>query len=252
MVDVGADYMSELIRGVVVATSRKLNGYCLVVLELSSKHFYRIVSDNKFRNDMELDDNELRLSDGNLVKNLDIINVCVKSKTTLNDDFQPENIVLDPSVKIKKEGQYTKNDLVNLFGGTNFFNFRESIFINHYGSMSVDEAKTCNSSFMIARVFSLKFYEATNSKNEKCCKCSFTYNHIEYKDISVTISPTKEIDIRNYAGKSYPNGIVGFSFGHPFEGRCFKYLCSFLGVIPYSKNRKGDNDGLSILHRLFE
>ena len=84
---------------------------------------------------------------------------------------------------------------------------------------------------MFARVFKLEFYEKTNSKGEPSCKCRFKYNQIEYSDVSVTISETKEEDIYKYArkGKKYPIAFVCFSFGHPYNGKCHKYLCSFLG-----------------------
>ena len=63
--------------------------------------------------------------------------------------------------------------------------------------MYPDEAKMCGNSFMFARVFKLEFYEKTNSKGEPSCKCRFKYNQIEYSDVSVTISETKEEDILN-------------------------------------------------------
>ncbi len=225
--------MSSIIKGIVVAKSRKYGGLCVVVFDLERKVFHRIISDSNDRKDGELNDFECYTKDG-AIENLDVITLSVKSLEYCNDPLQKENLILDSSKDIELIRKSNKNELVQLFGEKNL-NYQPEIFINQWGSMTINEALHCSRSFMLARVFSLDFYSTPNKDRDDTCKCTFKYNGIEYKDVSVTISKTKEEDIRKYAGKHYPNGLLGFSFGHPYEEKCFKYVCSFLGVLPYKK-----------------
>ncbi|MCM1131580.1 MAG: hypothetical protein NC087_09650 [Anaeroplasma bactoclasticum] len=181
-----------------------------------------------------MSDNHCLTEDGKPISNLDVISLSVKSLEYVYDDLQKENLVLDASYRMKIIRKTDKTELVQLFGERNL-NLMPEIFRNQWGSMTLFEAHQCTRSFMLARVFGLEFYSAPNKNGENTCKCSFKYNGIEYKDISITISKTKEEDILKYAGKRYPNGLVGFSFGHPYEEKCFKYLCSFLGVLSWKK-----------------
>lgn len=225
--------MSSIIKGIVVAKSRKYGGLCVVVFDLERKVFHRIISDSDDRKDGELNDFECYTKDGT-IENLDVITLSVKSLEYCNDPLQKENLILDSSRDIEIIRKSDKNELVQLFGEKNL-NCQPEIFINQWGSMTINEALHCSHSFMLARVFSLNFYAMPNKDGIITCKCSFKYNGIEYKDVSVTISKTKEEDIRKYADKHYPNGLLGFSFGHPHEEKCFKYVCSFLGVFSYKK-----------------
>jgi len=230
--------MSVELEGIVLATSRKLNGYCVVILETSSLKFYRIISDSPFRNGGELSETEITTADGKRIENLDVVKLYVKSKNPVNDMYQHENIILDDTKKFIYLNHIDKNDLVQIFGDKNL-NFPTQIFINEWSSMTATEARNCVTSFMLLKVFGLKFYVEQNSKGEPSCKCSFKYNGIEYTGMNVTISATKEDDIRKYAGKHYPNGLVCFSFGAPYltqgnkEPKCFKFMCSFLGYWSY-------------------
>lgn len=226
--------MSILLNGIVVANSRKNGGYCLVIYETNRKCFYRIVSDSIDRIDGELISLECCSDTGTMIDLLDEIKIYVKSLNIINDKYQKENLVLDSSKKIEILRRVDKNELVELYG-LDKLNIEREIFMNVWASMSISEAVSCSKAFILVRVFSLRFYETLSRSGEPICKCSFKYNGIEYRDISVTISRTKEEDLRKYAGRSYPNGIVGFSFGHPYEDKCFKYLCSFLGVLPFKR-----------------
>ena len=252
--------MGDFIKGIVVASSRKKGGICLVVFEPQEKKFYRIISMNSDREDHELSIDECTYKDGQVINNLDFVELMVDSKKYISDEYQHENVVLRKGTKIIKaqDDKVTKNKLIELYGGETKLNEPKGIFINNYSSMTMQEAKKSNCSFLLVKVFGLKFYTTQNRHGEPTCKCSFKYNGIFYEDIHVTISHTKEEDIRKYANKSYPNGLVCFSFGHPFDGpngvKCFKYLCSFLGYFPYNKNsrKKGDENGKSLLDWLFE
>ena len=226
--------MGNNIEGIVVAKSRKYSGYCVIIFDLYRKKFYRIISDRKDSYDGELNDFECLTKEKNTFDLFDVISFDVKSLNCDMDIFQKENLVLDANKNIKILRKTNKNELIQLYGEQNL-NFHSEIFINKWGSMTPDEATKCPYSFMLARVFSLDFYIVPNQNGENTCKCSFKYNGIEYRDISVTISKTKEDDIRKYDKEHYPNGILGFSFGHPYNNKCFKYVCSFLGVLPYKK-----------------
>ena len=251
--------MSDIINGIVVASSRKRGGICLVIFEPNEKKFYRIISNSSDRKEQELLISECTYSNGQIVTNLDYVQLMVESKTYINDEYQHENVVLRPGTRIIKicEDKVNKNELIQMYGGDSKLTVPRGIFINNFASMTVEEAKQSDCSFLLVKVFGLKFYTKTNMNGEPSCKCSFKYNGVTYENINVTISPTKEDDIRKYANNSYPNGLVCFSYGHPFDGpngkKCFKYLCAFLGVLPYNKNsKKGDGDGLSILNWLLE
>ncbi len=226
--------MSVMINGIVVAKSRKNRGYCLVVFDLQSHTFYRIVSDNPLRTDGEVTELECTASNGQVIENLNVINIYVKSMNIIEDKYQKENLILDPTYQIEILETINKIELIKVYGENKLNSFPE-IFKNAYGSMCIEDAASCLQSFMMVKVFSLSFYSIPNKKGELTCKCSFKYNGIEYTDVSVTISKTKDTDIRKYSGRHYPNGLVCFSFGHPYEDKCFKYMCSFLGVLPYFK-----------------
>lgn len=250
--------MGDIIQGIVVASSRKKGGICLAVFEPKDKKFYRIVSLAPDREDLELSINECTYRNGETINNLDYVQLMVESKEYIADEYQHENVVLRPNTQIVKapEDKVDKWKLIELYGGEAKLTKPSGIFVNNYSSMTVQEAKQADCSFLLVQVFALKFYTTMNRNGEPTCKCSFKYNGVEYENIHVTISHSKEDDIRKYANRSYPNGLVCFSYGHPFDGpngkKCFKYLCSFLGVLPWNKSRKkGDEDGPSIYDWIF-
>lgn len=221
--------MDQKLRGIILARSRKNNGYCVVIFNIIDNKIYRIVSDDKLRTAGELKTFECTYDNGHLIENLDAVEVNVKTLNPLQDEYQHENLVLNGKFKFLG-GKVDKKQIINMMGGEGILNYHQQIFINHWGSMSVEEAKSCNYSFMMARVFNLKFYQTTNKNGVVRCKCSFKYNKEEYNEISVTISDTPEQDLSKYCnGKRYPVALVCFSFGHPYDGKCFKFLCSFLG-----------------------
>ena len=65
--------MGDFIKGIVVASSRKKGGICLVVFEPNDKKFYRIVSMNSDREDHELSIDECTYRDGQVINNLDFV-----------------------------------------------------------------------------------------------------------------------------------------------------------------------------------
>ena len=164
---------------------------------------------------------------------LDKVEVYVYSKSKTGDSIQPENIILDHTVRIKYIGRAKKSELIQI--NQKELNEEKYIFDGNPYSMNPVEAKYIGYSFIIARVFNLKFNKSTNKNGDIRCKDSFKYNGIEYTDYSVTISPTPEEDVIKYCnGKRYPIALVCFSFGHPYDdGKCYKFLCSFLGVLSY-------------------
>lgn len=221
----------ELVKGIVVARSRKNKGYCLVLFDLEEKRFYRIVSDSPDRIDGEISKEELVMSDGREVELLDVVYVPVASKTPIADDYQSENILFG-NKEIHFLRHVKKRELIDYFDD---LNAEPRIFANNYAVMSSEEAAECDRSFLFLRVFNLSFYPGENSKGEPACKCKFKYNGFEYKDFSVTISENKESDLMKYCSKEkkYSVAYVCFSFGHPYEGKCYKFLCSFLGYDYY-------------------
>ena len=230
--------MSVEIEGVVLATSRKNSGYCAVVLELSTNRIYRIVSDDKFRNGNSLMEPEIIATNGKRIENLDIVKLYVKSMNPVSNQFQHENLIFDNTRKIVTIGHMDKNELVEAYGDYNL-NDSKKIFANEWPSMTIAEALKCETSFLVSRVYGLEFYSVPDSKGENSCKCKFKYNKIVYEGFNVTISDTKEADIRKYSGKRYPCALVCFSFGEPYKvsgastEKCFKFMCSFLGYWKY-------------------
>ncbi len=223
--------MANIISGIVVARSRKNNGICLVIYETDRARFCRIISPKEDRVDGELKKYECTYQDGTMVQNLDVIEIGVKSFDYVDDECQKENIYYDENYKITKKGRVTKKELISLYGEENLSSSQE-IFVNKYPTMKLGDAILANKSFMLAKVYGLEFYIVKQNGKDKC-RCRFKYNYIQYENISVTISESKNLDIKLYAGKHYAVAIVCFSFGHEYEGNYYKYLCSFLGYSPY-------------------
>ena len=226
--------MGTSIRGIVVARSRKNGGFCVVIVEEGTGEIYRLISNESTEYDGAIRQSLCDYTNGETMELLDRVEVVVPSKSKTGDPLQPENIIIDHTKKIKYLGRAKKDDLIKL--SNKGLNDDKYIFDGNPYSMSQFDAQFLGYSFVIARVFNLKFSCSKNKNGEDRCKASFKYNGVEYEDYNVTISPTPEEDIIKYCnGKKYSVAQVCFSFGHPYEkdGRCHKFLCSFLGLLNF-------------------
>lgn len=225
----------NILTGVVVAKSRKFNGICLVIWDLEKRKFYRIISEDE-RMDHALLEEECVTEKGQLLDIFDKIEVCVKEMIPQNDEYQKENYILDKSQEnpIHFISKMTFKDFLDSYE-IDSLSESETIFSNDSPTLGLREAKTCPNSFILAYVSNLRIYEVSGYDNKIKAKCSFYYKKIYYTNCYVTICKTADDDINKYGGKLYENAVVGFSFGHPYNNKCYKFLCSFLGELDNNK-----------------
>ncbi|KAK8840724.1 hypothetical protein M9Y10_030501 [Tritrichomonas musculus] len=222
----------NILTGVVVAKSRKNNGICLVIWDLEKRKSYRIISE-EIRKDHELFEEECVTEKGEPLDIFDKIEVCVINMIPQNDEYQKENYILDKKQKnpIHFISNMTFKEFLDLYEKDSLTE-RETIFSNSSQTLDPQEAKICENSFILAHVSNLRIYEVgSRFYNKTKVRCSFDYKEIHYTDFYVTICKTADDDLDKYGGKLYKNAVVGFSFGHPFKNKCYKFLCSFLGEL---------------------
>lgn len=222
----------NILTGVVVAKSRKNNGICLVIWDLEKRIFYRIISEDK-RMDHELLEEECVTEKGEPLDIFDKIEVCVKNMIPQNDEYQKENYILDKKHKnpIHFISKMTFKEFLDSYE-IDSLTESETIFPNDSPTLDLQEAKMCPNSFILAHVSNLRIYEVMSRFDDKTrARCSFDYKEIHYTDGYVTICKTADDDLDKYGRKLYENAVVGFSFGHPYNDRCYKFLCSFLGEL---------------------
>lgn len=228
----------NILTGVVVAKSRKINGICLVIWDLEKRKFYRIISEDK-RNDHALSEEECVTETGQPLDIFDKIEVCVKEMIPQNDEYQKENYILDieQDNPIHFISKMTFKEFLDSYE-IDSLTESETIFSNDSPILDPQEARMCPNSFILAHVSNLSIYEVLSSYDNKTkARCSFDYKEIHYTDGYVTICKTADDDLDKYGRKLYENAVVGFSFGHPFRNKktnlekCYKFLCSFLGEL---------------------
>jgi len=96
----------KLIRIVCLADSRKISGRCIAGKEVTSKSWFRPVSD---RIHEEISEEERRFKDGNMPALLDVLTIAVIGANP--NSFQTENILIDDKYYWQKVGDYSKSDL---------------------------------------------------------------------------------------------------------------------------------------------
>lgn len=222
--------MSYSITGIVVARSRKFNGYCVVVFDILRKTYYRLTSDNSERHDHELSHEECCYKNGSLIELRDLVEVKVKSFERVKDKVQTENLIIDPTFTFNFKEKYNFNTMINHLENNLCKDYH--IFSNQLDSLTPLQAQSLRKSFTIASVTNLRFYKSLTSNGvDHRCVCSFDYNGIRYNNMRVTISESKEEDIRKYAERFYRKATIGISYGHVYEktNLHYKFVCSFLG-----------------------
>ena len=223
--------MAHILKGIVVARSRKNHGFCVVVFDIEKKNFYRLVSENDDRIDRELSKEECCYDDGTLIELKDIIEIRVKSFERVRDLVQSENIFIEPNARfklIKKKIPY--KEMMNYIENNLCKDI--NIFNNTSPTLTPVEAKYQKKSFVIVQVTNLSFYKVYNEeKQDYKFYCDFRYNNNYYHNMRVTISESKEEDIMKYDEKTYLKATLGISFGHVYQktNLHYKFVCAFLG-----------------------
>lgn len=223
------------IHAIVVAKSRKNNGYCLVIYDIDNNCFRRLISNNPFRQDKELLYYECLYANNREIRLKDELYAYIDGRNT-GDLIQPENFYLDINRNFEFIKRLKSQEIKKII--KKHIDTTDYIFEDCFNKLSSKPLLT--KSFLICEVENLRFYTISKQREDFStydkCECDFTYKGIKYNNFSVTIKGSRHDDIEKYSGNSYKKALVGFSIGHQYNGYHYKFLCSFLGRAKEEEN----------------
>lgn len=215
------------IHGIVVAKSRKNNGYCVVIYDIDGERFVRLVS-NEDRKGGELIQSECEYEDGQEISLKDeiIVNILEEKPNNL---IQPENCYLNANKKIKFISKLCTSKMKDIIGP--LINKADIIYYNR--GYAVPERESFAESFVICEVENLCFKELIKTNPfdswqppKSKLACFFSYKGNKYGGISCTMEKSKEEGMKKYLNKEYSKALVAFSIGEVYYGYHYKFLCS--------------------------
>lgn len=201
------------IRFIVMTESSKFSGKCVAGIDVESGRWVRLVSDDEETHGAIANSN-LYYEDGRRCEVMDIVDAPIIRE--YGDDIQPENILLDTSKRINYVGKASLEMVLSLHPAE----MRGDILGNKYSYISEQKVDTVGYSLSLIKVQNLEIVQVENPNGKPKTKANFTYQGIEYSQMSVT-------DSRFYStenGTIYDRAILVVSIGTPYNGRYYKFV----------------------------
>ena len=164
---------------VVLTKSSKNKGYCVAGIDTYNGQWVRFVSDNEASHGA-LSFEDIRYSNGDVCKPLDVVEVKVKQHLPLM--FQPENYLIDSSSCWKKRNEWRIYDVIQIHP--------DEIAPYLYGSLdpyvNEDGIRQIGYSLTLIKVSQLMINQTINRDGQLKTKASFLYNVKQYRTYAVT------------------------------------------------------------------
>lgn len=224
--------MSEKIRGLVVAKSRKNHAYCIAILCLKDLQLYRLVSENEDSDHSVPVEYLIDEESGRYIEERDVVIFTVKSLIPIKNHIQKENLKLDMYQSPKIVGRMEPDHIKYYYG--KLLKENNTIFVNKCDRLQEDEAEQSSCSLILAEVVKLKFHVIQKCREDGSvydkCVADFTYRGILHQRYSVTFGMGKQETIKTYMNKSYERAVVLFSLsGKNYKGYgYYKFLAALL------------------------
>lgn len=206
---------------IVMTESSKLKNNCVAGIDADTGEWIRVVSDDE-ETLGALTDEDLMYEDGTKCQVLDIVNIPFVKKVPTK--VQPENILIDRDYYIENDGVATLEDVLKIHSNERL----GYIFGTRYSSVKEEhlEENGVNYSLMLIKVNQLVFNWRENNKGQSKLKATFTYNRVEYEDVSVTDPDFYEVEDNDEIQSAY----LVVSLGEPYNGYCYKFIAKIFPV----------------------
>jgi hypothetical protein len=200
---------------ILLAVSKKYGRFCVAGIDRHTGSWHRLVSYNSDAH-YALSEEEIRLSNTELAKKLDIVRVCVCDQAI--SYFQTENYVISKAYVWEKLGEADIDDVIRIHPPDQaeyiFYDTHKSLSRDHYKDMPVKDIR----SLMLISVQHATVQIRQQDKGRRV-KIKLTYKDREYEPLPVTdlefLSLCAELKPRDYPIRKA--GIMLLSVGECYE-----------------------------------
>ena len=164
---------------IVLTKSSKYGAHCVAGLDYQTGEWIRLVSDDEEKHGA-LSDADIQYEDGSCCEPCDLVEVEVIAECPLKN--QPENILIDKDYYWKKTGQYSIEEIIDLYppGTPNY------IFDDTHYYVTEDHIDDIGYSLVYVCVKDLVISQVVNFNGSPKTKASFTYQRQYYQYMAVT------------------------------------------------------------------
>ena len=200
---------------IVMTESSKFKNNCVAGIDLKTGNWVRIVS-NDVGIHGALTNEDLTYEDGNMCKVMDVVSVPYIDYVPTA--VQTENILLNREYYIEKDREASLDEVLEIHPDE----LHNYIFGTRYSSVKEEnlEELGIDYSLMLIKVSNLTFTRKQNNYGTIKLKLTFSYNGIEYEDMSVT--DPEFYDIKD--GAEFREAYIVMSIGTPYNGSCYKFV----------------------------
>ena len=223
--------MSQTIRAICLANSRKIAGRCIAGREWTTTGAGRWVRPVSARQHQEVSEYERQYQDGSDPRVLDIVDIPVLEP--IPQGYQSENWLLDPRYYWTKAGSFSPFDLERLLDPA------DRLWINghrtYHGSndkVPEDLVRSVSSSLRLIRVdaLELRVFAPSEAFGDAKRRVQGRFDHAGHRYALWVTDPGYE---RGYLSKldgSYEIGpcYLTVSLGEPYQGACYKLIAAII------------------------
>lgn len=164
---------------IILTKSEKNGGYCVAGIDLETKEFIRLVSEDT-GSKYALQKDDITYKDDSEVEILDMVNVILNGEQDLW--YQPENYIIDDKFRFKKVGRATIENILECA------NLEQNIFYDTENSILDSELKEKDNIYTLTliepQVFKVRMHN--NEHGKKRLKASILYNNEWYNNLIIT------------------------------------------------------------------
>lgn len=164
---------------IILTKSEKNRGYCVAGIDIETKKFIRLVSEDIISK-YALKKDDITYNDDNEVQILDIVNVVLKGKQGIW--YQPENYTIDDKYRFEKNGQASINDILE------YLNEDEFIFYDTENSILDSKLEEQDRIYTLTliepQIFKVRMHN--NEYGKRRLKASVLQNNKWYNNLIIT------------------------------------------------------------------
>lgn len=206
---------------IVMTESSKFKNSCVAGIDVNTGKWIRVVSDDEDTQGA-LTNDDLRYEDGTKCQVMDVVDIPYLKKVPTK--VQPENILIDRGYYIRKDGVATLDDILSIHPSER----HDYVFATRYSSVKEEylEEQRVDYSLILIKVNHLVFSRKENNMGQLKLKAIFTYNNVNYADVSVTDPDFFDAEENDKIQSAY----LVVSLGEPYHGNCYKFIAKIFPV----------------------